>query len=49
MFRIIADAIATLPAADRSILRLRGLTYIPPESYLAVPTPPTPASLGMVD
>jgi ABC-type phosphate/phosphonate transport system substrate-binding protein len=39
MFRIIAAAIAAMPAADRRITRLRGLAAIPAADYLAVPTP----------
>jgi ABC-type phosphate/phosphonate transport system substrate-binding protein len=39
MFRIIADAIAAMPAADRAVTRLRGLVAIPAADYLAVPTP----------
>ncbi|MEO8244029.1 MAG: PhnD/SsuA/transferrin family substrate-binding protein [bacterium] len=49
LFRVIDHAIATLPQTDRAILRLRGLVRIEPETYLAVPTPPTPAELGMAD
>ena len=47
LFQIVTQAIAALPDADRSILRLKGLIQIPAETYLAVPTPPTPADLGM--
>jgi ABC-type phosphate/phosphonate transport system substrate-binding protein len=39
MFRIIADAIAAMPSADRAITRLKGLVAIPAADYLAVPTP----------
>lgn len=46
MFTVISDAIASLTPEDRDTLRLRGLVRIPPESYLAVPTPPTPEDLG---
>lgn len=47
MFPVVAQAISSLPAADRATLRLKGLVAIPPEAYLAVPTPPTPAELGL--
>ena len=49
LFDIIADAIAALPGPDRATLRLQGLVHIPPEAYLCVPTPPTPAALGLPD
>ena len=49
MFDIVAAAIAALPRADRDILRLKGLVRIEPAAYLAVPTPPSPADLGMPD
>lgn len=48
LFKVIAEAIAALSPADRDTLRLRGLVRIEPESYLAVPTPPTPEDLGYV-
>lgn len=47
LFRIISAAIATLSPEDRDTLRLRGLVRIEPAAYLAVPTPPTPESLGL--
>ena len=47
MFAVITDAIAALPPHDRGILRLRGLVPIAPAAYLAIPTPPTPAELGL--
>lgn len=47
LFAIVERAIAGLPDADRRILRLKGLVAIAAETYLAVPTPPTPAALGM--
>ncbi len=47
MFPVVAEAIAALPEADRARLRLKGLVAIPAEAYLAVPTPPTPAELGL--
>ncbi len=49
LFGVIQQAIAALPQTDRNILRLRGLVRIEPAEYLAVPTPPTPAELGMAD
>jgi ABC-type phosphate/phosphonate transport system substrate-binding protein len=39
----VAAAIAALPEDTRARLRLRGLVRLPPECYLAVPTPPPPA------
>lgn len=42
MFATISSAIAALGADDMAVLGLRGLVRIPPESYLAVPTPPAP-------
>lgn len=48
MFKVIETAIAALPAPDRTTLCLRGLEAIPAETYLAVPTPPTPAQLGFL-
>ncbi len=47
LFRAIGSAIAALPPQDRDTLRLRSLVRIEPAAYLAVPTPPTPASLGL--
>lgn len=47
MFDVIAAAVAALSDADRQTLCLRGFVLIAPEAYLAVPTPPTPAQLGM--
>lgn len=46
MFRAISAAIAALSPQDRDILRLRGLVRIEPATYLAVPMPPSPESLG---
>jgi ABC-type phosphate/phosphonate transport system substrate-binding protein len=48
MFDVIAAAIAALPDADKTALCLRGLVKIDAQTYLAVPTPPTPFDLGMV-
>ena len=47
LFRATTQAIAALDAPDRATLRLKGLVALPPEVYLAVPTPPTPAELGL--
>jgi ABC-type phosphate/phosphonate transport system substrate-binding protein len=47
LFRVISGAIAALPQQNRDILHLRGLVRIDPDAYLAVPTPPTPAELGL--
>jgi ABC-type phosphate/phosphonate transport system substrate-binding protein len=47
MFTIVEAAIRALPQADRAILRLNGLTRIEAADYLAIPTPPSPADLGM--
>ena len=41
-FKAIEAAIQDLSAADRALLRLHGLARIPPEEYLAVPTPAAP-------
>ncbi len=49
MFDIVAAAIAALPLTDRDLLCLQGLVRIQPGAYLAVPTPPTPAELGMAE
>ena len=49
LFDIISQAIAALPQADRAILRPKGIVKVPADAYLAVPTPPTPAELGMPD
>ena len=42
MFAIVAAAIAAITQQDRAITGIRGLIRIPPETYLAVPTPPAP-------
>ena len=42
IFDAVAAAIARLPQADRSRLRLRGIVRIPAADYLAVPIPPAP-------
>ena len=47
MFDIVGQAIAALPQADRAILRLKALVRFEPAAYLAVPTPPSPADLGL--
>lgn len=45
IFDAIAEAIGGLDATERSALRLKGIVYIPAETYLAVPTPPAPDAL----
>lgn len=47
LFPILQAAIAALPEADRATLCLRGLTRIPAEAYLAIPTPPAPLHFGL--
>ena len=47
LFSVIAKAIDALPQPDRDSLHLRGLVRIEPADYLAIPTPPTPAELGL--
>ena len=47
VFPVVAAAIAALPEVDRDILRLRGFVRIAPAAYLGIPTPPTPADLGL--
>lgn len=47
LFPLVAGAIAALAPADRARLRLKNLVPVPPQAYLAVPTPPTPAELGL--
>ncbi len=47
LFSVISTAIAALAPQDRETLHLRGLVRIEPATYLAVPTPPSPQSLGM--
>ena len=41
-----AAAIEALDPADRDLLRLKGITEIPAEKYLAIPTPDCPAPLS---
>ena len=41
-FAVVAGAIAALDGQDRATLGLVGLVAIPPEAYLAVPTPAAP-------
>ena len=41
----ITSAISALSGRDRLDLRLRGLTHIPPEDYMALPVPTAPAEL----
>lgn len=47
LFPILSAAVAALPAEDRATLCLKGLTRIPAEAYLAIPTPPAPSSFGL--
>ena len=47
LFPILAAAVAALPADDKATLCLKGLTRIPAEAYLAIPTPPPPADPPM--
>lgn len=49
MFAVVAQAMADLPTPDRSALGLHGIIAIPAQSYLAVPTPPTPAQFAPAD
>jgi ABC-type phosphate/phosphonate transport system substrate-binding protein len=42
VFDAIATAIATLNSADRALLGLKRLLFIPAPAYLAVPTPASP-------
>lgn len=42
----VGEAIAALSATDRAALGLIGLTHIPAETYLAVPTPADPGQPG---
>jgi ABC-type phosphate/phosphonate transport system substrate-binding protein len=45
-FDAVAEAIASLPQADRSALGLRGVVRLPVASYLAVPNPPSPGQIA---
>ncbi|MES2434396.1 MAG: PhnD/SsuA/transferrin family substrate-binding protein [Pseudomonadota bacterium] len=45
-FRVTAAAIAALSPADRTTLHLKGLIAIPASTYLAVPTPASPAQIA---
>lgn len=45
VFSAIALAITDLSAEDRQTLHLRGILRLPPESYLAVATPPPPGTV----
>jgi ABC-type phosphate/phosphonate transport system substrate-binding protein len=45
-FDAVAAAIASLPDADRTTLRLKGLIRLPETDYLAVPNPPAPEAFG---
>lgn len=46
LFEAIATAIAQLAPSDRDTLGLHGLIRIPPEAYLAVPNPQSPAQFA---
>ena len=47
-FRATEAAIAALTAADRDLLRIRGLVRLPPAAYLCVPIPPPPAQIAHI-
>ena len=49
MFEIVDRAMSNMRAEDRALLGLQGLVFIPPESYLAVPTPPSPEHFAARD
>ena len=49
VFTIMARAIAELSQIDRATLRLHGLARFPVETYLAMPTPGSPLTMGMPD
>jgi ABC-type phosphate/phosphonate transport system substrate-binding protein len=40
----LSEAVAALSAADRATLGLRGVTFLPPEAYRALPIPASPAA-----
>ncbi|MGK7653467.1 phosphate/phosphite/phosphonate ABC transporter substrate-binding protein [Roseovarius sp. B08] len=42
VFRAVETAIAALPSETRNALGLRGIVRLPPEAYLAIPTPAPP-------
>ena len=42
LFDVLAEAIADMPAADRTLTGLQRLVRIPAAIYLSVPTPPSP-------
>ncbi|MFZ1467534.1 MAG: PhnD/SsuA/transferrin family substrate-binding protein [Paracoccaceae bacterium] len=46
-FAAVAEAMDRLHLADRALLGLRGLVFIPVADYLAVPTPPPPDHFGL--
>ena len=46
LFPILEQALAALSPEDRATLCLKGLTRIPAEAYLAIPTPPPPFHFG---
>jgi ABC-type phosphate/phosphonate transport system substrate-binding protein len=45
-FHVVPAAIAALSPDDKAILHLKGLVRIPVETYLAVPTPPSPEQIA---
>ncbi len=47
IFDALGEAIAALPAADCSILRLKGIVRIPASAYFAVPNPPPPEQIAV--
>ena len=49
LFRAVSRAVAALQPEDRRTLHLKGLTRIPAEAYLAVPSPPPPEALAPPD
>lgn len=42
----LAEGLAALDAADRALLRLKGVVALPAADYLAVPVPPPPAAFA---
>lgn len=49
IFAVVAEAIAALPADDRTTLRLKGIVRVPVTDYLAVPNPPAPEQIAGSD
>ena len=48
-FDCVTRAIANLSPDDRNMLSLHGFVRIPAETYLAMPSPPSPSALGLPD